>query len=71
MLHRKTGLALAALLALVAGRCDGGGSATSGKTSEPGKPRPWAVLGADLEPFRSDFNARRDHVRAVLLVAPT
>jgi hypothetical protein len=29
------------------------------------------VLGADLEPLRSDFNAAVDHVRAVLLVGPT
>ena len=32
---------------------------------------PYAVLSSDLEPFRSDFNARTDHVRAVLLVGPT
>ena len=30
-----------------------------------------ALVGADFEPFRSDFNAAKDHVRAVLLVGPT
>ncbi len=34
-------------------------------------PRGYEVLGEDLEPFRSDFNAEVDHVRAVLLVGPT
>lgn len=34
-------------------------------------PRGYEVLGQDLEPFRSDFNAKADHVRAVLLVGPT
>lgn len=34
-------------------------------------PRGYAVLGSDLEPFRSDFNAKADDVRAVLLVGPT
>jgi hypothetical protein len=34
-------------------------------------PRGYEVLGQDLEPFRSDFNAEPDHVRAVLLVGPT
>ena len=34
-------------------------------------PRGYAVLGQDLEPFRSEFNAKTDHVRAVLLVGPT
>ena len=29
----------------------------------------YALVGADLERFRSDFNAAKDHVRAVLLVA--
>lgn len=33
--------------------------------------RAYAILGEDLEPFRSDFNARPGHVRAVLLVGPT
>lgn len=29
------------------------------------------VMGRDLEPLRSDFNAADGHVRAVLLVSPT
>ena len=38
------------------------------------KPKPdvgYAVMSSDLEPFRWDFNAMSDHVRAVLLVSPT
>ena len=31
----------------------------------------YALVGADIEPFRSDFNAAKDRVRAVLLVGPT
>ena len=31
----------------------------------------YATLEADLDPFRADFNAAQDHVRAVLLVGPT
>lgn|GEM_PF-6385672 len=34
-------------------------------------PRGYVVLDQNLEPFRSDFNAKADHVRAVLLVGPT
>ena len=33
--------------------------------------RDYERLGADLEPFRSAFNAASGHVRAVLLVGPT
>jgi hypothetical protein len=31
----------------------------------------YEIVGKDLEPFRSAFNAASDHVRAVLLVGPT
>lgn len=31
----------------------------------------YAVIGGDLEPFRTAFNQASDHVRAVLLVGPT
>jgi argininosuccinate synthase len=31
----------------------------------------YSLVGEDLERFRSDFNAAKDHVRAVLLVGPT
>ncbi|MGH9382311.1 MAG: hypothetical protein ACRD2Z_17130 [Thermoanaerobaculia bacterium] len=34
-------------------------------------PQGYQMLGGDLEPFRSAFNRASDHVRAVLLVAPT
>lgn len=49
-----------ALLALLLGAAGAGPS-----DSEP------RVLGEDLEPLRGRFNRRADHVRAVLLVAPT
>lgn len=31
----------------------------------------YVIVGEDLEPFRTNFNAASDHVRAVLLVGPT
>jgi hypothetical protein len=39
--------------------------------SKPEESGTYSVLGQDLEPFRSEFNAAPDHVRAVLLVGPT
>lgn len=35
------------------------------------EPKEYQVVDPDLEPFRSDFNAASDRVRAVLLVGPT
>lgn len=40
---------------------------SASRSGSPG----YAVLDEDLEPLRADFNAKADHVRAVLLVGPT
>lgn len=66
MRPRTPKLALVSLLA--AGL---GASCTGGSTAPDPATGGYDVLGPDLEPFRSDFNARTDHVRAVLLVGPT
>lgn len=60
--RRPTRFALAALAVLLA--------ATVAAPSSP-EASDHRRIGADLEPLRSRFNQRADHVRAVLLVAPT
>lgn len=44
---------------------------TNRPSAEVVEGRDYERLDADLQPFRSSFNASSDHVRAVLLVGPT
>jgi len=62
--------------AAVAGTILLGGAATlvamrQESAAEVVEGRDYEALDERLEPFRSDFNAASDHVRAVLLVGPT
>lgn len=67
MKRLESKLLLTGLLVAVVTAC---GVSCSPSAARPGD-LAYAVLGDDLEPFRSDFNASPDDVRAVLLVGPT
>lgn len=68
-LSRHFDLALGArgLLALGIVACGFCACASPARSAAPG----YELVGEDLEPFRSAFNAASDDVRAVLLVGPT
>lgn len=58
---RARGLVLCAVLALWIGGC---------RDSRPATPATFALAG-DLSPVRTRFNAEKDKVRVIMLVAPS